>query len=249
MLKPNEIIEQKLDYLKLAFFKENIFKQARVAAEKQLDHLSFVTELIDGETALRQSRAVERRIRNAKIPCPKSLDQFRWGHPDKINRQLIENLFHLNFIENRENVVFLSSCGLGKSHIASALAATACKKGFNTLFTTAVDIINNLSAAKAVYNLDKILKRYTTPQLLIIDELGYLPIDKLGADLLFQVVSKRYEHGSIVITSNRPFKKWGEIFNNDNIVTSAILDRIIHHCQVVLIEGQSYRMKDKDKIQ
>ena len=129
--------------------------------------------------------------------------------------------------------------------MAIALAAKACQEGYTVLFAGAVDIVNSLSAARAVNGLEKALGRYTKVHLLVVDELGYLPIDKLGADLLFQVISKRYECGSMIITSNRPFKKWTEIFNNDSTVTSAILDRVLHHCEPVVIEGMSYRMSDK----
>ena len=248
MFNKNEIMEQNLDYLKLPFFKENVFDIAQKSAEKEIGYLDFLTELINGEVAGRRERAVERRLRNAKIPYPKNLEQYQWDHPDKISRQQVENIFRLNFVKKRENVVFLGGCGLGKTHFSIALATEACRQGYSTLFTSAVDIINTLSAARAVCTLDKTLKRYISPQLLVIDELGYLPIDKLGADLLFQVFSKRYERGSIVITCNRPFKKWAEIFNNDSTVTSAILDRILHHCEIVVIEGPSFRMKEKGNI-
>jgi DNA replication protein DnaC len=135
--------------------------------------------------------------------------------------------------------------GLGKTHLASALGYEACLKGYKTLFTTAIDVINTLSAAQAAGRMKQELKRYIRPSLLILDELGFLPIDKAGADLLFQVISQRYEQGALVITSNRAFKDWPEIFNNDSTLTSAILDRLLHHAETVLIEGKSYRMKEK----
>ena len=234
-----------LEYLKLPHVRENHAEAAKIAARKNLPHFDFLAELVEGETNRRRENALKGRLRKARLPYPKSLDQFRWSHPDKINRQQIENLFRLNFVERRENVVLLGGCGLGKTHIAVALATAACERGYATLFTDAADIVNTLAAARAANALEKALKRYTSPKLLIIDELGYLPIDKLGADLMFQVISKRYERGSIVITCNRPFKKWAQIFNNDSVVASAILDRVLHHCEPVLIEGKSYRMKDK----
>ena len=158
---------------------------------------------------------------------------------------LIEGFFRLDFIEHNENIIFIGQCGTGKSHCSIALAKTACEKGYSTLFTSAVDIINHLSSAAAVNNLERAIKKYITPSLIIIDEIGYLPIDKQGANLLFQVISKRYETGSIIITSNRPFKEWPKIFNNDSTITSAVLDRLLHHSHVAVIEGKSYRMKDK----
>ncbi len=133
----------------------------------------------------------------------------------------------------------------GKTHLASALGYAACLKGNSVLFATAVDVINTLAAAQAAGRMKQELKKYTRPMLLILDELGFLPIDKAGADLLFQVISLRYEQGALVITSNRAFKDWPEIFNNDSTLTSAILDRLLHHAETVVIEGKSYRMKDQ----
>ena len=134
--------------------------------------------------------------------------------------------------------------GLGKSHLAAALGYQACLEGHSVLFATAIDVINTLSAAQAAGRLKTELKKYTRPAVLILDELGFLPIDKAGADLLFQVISQRYEQGALVITSNRAFKDWPEIFNNDSTLTSAILDRLLHHAETVIIEGKSFRMKD-----
>lgn len=247
MNEQTEKLSEDLAYLKLVDINENFIDSANKAAAKKMSHLDFLIDLIEGEVSRRKGNAVERRLRNAKLPYPKSLDQFRWSHPEKINRQQIENLFHLNFIDRKENVVFVGTCGLGKSHLSIALATEACHKGYTVLFAGAVEIINALTAAKAMNTLDKALEKYKKPQLLVIDELGYLPIDKLGADLLFQVISQRYERGSMIITCNRAFKKWVEIFNNDGMVTSAILDRVLHHCEPVIIEGPSYRMKDKTK--
>ncbi len=240
-----EMLSENLSYLKLVSIKDSFIDAANKAARKKISHLDFLFDLIESEAARRKENAAERRLKNARLPYPKSLDQFNWSHPEKINRQQIENLFHLNFIDRKENAVFLSGPGLGKTHLAISLANRACQKGYTVLFTSAVEIINQLSAARAMNSLDKALTKYTKVQLLVMDELGYLPIDKLGADLLFQVISQRYERGSMIITSNRSFKEWAEIFNNDSIVTSAILDRILHHCEPVKIEGPSYRMKDK----
>jgi DNA replication protein DnaC len=135
--------------------------------------------------------------------------------------------------------------GLGKTHLASALGYAACQAGHPVLFTTAVDAINTLVAAQAAHRLNQELKRYLAPELLILDEIGYLPLDKVGADLLFQLVSQRYERGSLIITTNKAYKNWPEIFNHDAGITSAILDRVLHHAETVVIEGTSYRMKDQ----
>jgi len=134
---------------------------------------------------------------------------------------------------------------MGKSHLASALAYEACQRGHSVCFTTAVDALNNLVAAQAAHRLKAELKKYLGPDVLLLDELGYLPLDKAGADLLFQIISQRYERGSMIITTNKAYKKWPEIFNNDAGVTSAILDRVLHHAETIVIEGKSYRMKDQ----
>jgi DNA replication protein DnaC len=248
MNKTNKILATKLADLKLQYFLDNYQAAAQLAAETQMPYLEFLAELVEGETAERNERAVERRLRNSKLPFEKSMDQFQWSHPEKINRLQIENLMRLDFIDKKANVLIVGGSGLGKSHIASSLIRHACLKGYNALFTSAIEIVNYLTAARAANCLDKALKRYLRPDLVCCDEIGYLPIDKLGCDLLFQVVSQRYERGSIIITSNKPFKNWTEIFHNDAAVTSAILDRLLHHSEVVIIEGKSYRMKDRETL-
>lgn len=245
MKKNDHSLEPKLTALKLDYFAENVQAAAQLAAEGHMSHLEFLTELADGELARRDSRTVLRRLRNARLPGEKTMEQFQWSHPDKINRMQIENLMRLEFINKKSNVLIIGGCGLGKSHIMAALTRQACMKGYNAMFCPAIEIVNHLTAARAVNGLDRALKKYLTPHLLAMDELGYLPLDKLGCDLLFQVVSQRYERGSMIITSNRSFKNWAEIFHNDSVVTSAILDRLLHHSEVVTIEGKSYRMKDR----
>jgi DNA replication protein DnaC len=234
-----------LETLKLSFVREHLESLAQQAAAEQWSHVEFVARLIEGEAHRREQRSIQRRVGLARFPVLKSLDQFDWGWPKKINRPQIQNLFRLRFIEDNANVIFISTVGLGKSHFSIALGHTACLRGYSVLFTTAVDIINSLSAAQAHGGLKRELRKYLQPRVLLIDELGYLPIDKHGADLLFQVISQRYERGPIVITSNRAYKHWSEIFNNDTTLTSALLDRLLHHAETVLIEGKSYRMKDR----
>ncbi len=218
---------------------------AKQASQKQWSHLEYFEKLADGEDALRRDRSIQRRIRMTCFPVIKTLDQFDWTWPKNINRLQVQNLFRLQFIENKSNVILLGGVGLGKTHLASALAYSACLKGNTALFATAIEVINTLSAAQAAGRMKQELKKYTRPALLLIDELGFLPIDKKGADLLFQVISLRYEQGALVITSNRAYKDWPGIFNNDSTLTSAILDRLLHHAETVIIEGKSYRMKDQ----
>lgn len=238
------LLEQ-LTALKLLAVQENYASLATEAAQKQWLHVDYLARLIDAEALRRQQLSIQRRIAAARFPSVKTLDQFDWNWPKKINRTQVQNLFRLAFLPEHGNVVFMGGVGLGKSHLSAALGYAACLAGHSVLFTTAVDIINTLTAAQAAHRLKVELKRLLSPRILCIDEVGYLPIDKVGADLLFQVISQRYERGSIVLTTNQAYKHWAKIFNNDSTLTSAVLDRLLHHADTVIIEGQSYRMKDQ----
>ena len=237
-------LDAQLHRLHLHHIKSCYRAMALEAAEQQRPHVDYLARLIDGEATMRESRSIERRIRNARFPVLKTLDEFQWSWPRKINRAHIQELFRLAFIANKTNVVFIGNVGVGKTHLSVALGHAACLNGHSVLFTTAVDIINTLAAAQSAGRLKRETRRYLTPAVLIIDELGFLPIDKQGAELLFQIISQRYERAPIVITTNRIYKSWPQIFNNDSTLTSAILDRILHHAETVIIEGKSFRMKD-----
>jgi len=240
-----DLLRAQLATLKLPHLLDHFESLAQQAGAEQWSHVEYLTRLIEGEAHQREDRSIQRRVALARFPVLKTLDQFDWGWPKKINRPQIQNLFRLRFIEEKANVIFISNVGLGKSHLSIALGHAACLRGYPVLFTTAVDIINSLSAAQTHGNLKRELHKYLQPKLLLVDELGYLPIDKHGADLLFQVISGRYEQGATIVTSNRVYKHWPEIFNNDSTLTSALLDRLLHHAETVLIEGKSYRMKDQ----
>jgi len=244
-MKPQSELDKNLKYLKLAYLPAHYNELAQKASQNNWTHVDYLARLIEGEAALRQERSIARRIQLARLPVIKTLEQFSWSWPKKINRLQVQNLFRLQFIQAKANVIFLGGVGLGKTHLATALGSAACLKGYPVLFASAVDVVNTLAAAQAAGRMKQELKKYTKPALLILDELGYLPIDKAGADLLFQVISLRYEQGAMVITSNRAFKDWPEIFNNDATLTSAILDRLLHHAETIVIEGTSYRMKDR----
>jgi DNA replication protein DnaC len=238
-------VEHHLSYLKLAFIAQHYAELATQAAQKSWSHVDYLTRLAEGEAQWRRDRATKSRMRLARFPVIKTLEQFRWDWPTRINRLQVQNHFRLEFIKAKANLIFLGGVGLGKTHLATALGYAACLQGYSVLFASAIDVINTLAAAKNTGRLKAELKKYTKPALLILDELGYLPIDKAGADLLFQVISLRYEQGAIVMTSNRAFKEWPKIFNNDSTLTAALLDRLLHHAETVLIEGKSFRMKDQ----
>lgn len=242
-MKRQQKLEEELEYLKLSHIRENYDSMVAEAAKKQTTHMDFLSSVIASEANARQERAANRRIQQARFPVVKTMEEFQWDHPKKINRDLVRHLFNLKFIEQHANIIFLGGTGLGKSHLATALAYHACSQGRSVRFETAINVINRLDSAQKTGNLGQAMRSYTSPELLCLDELGYLPIDQRGADLLFQVISSRYERGSMIITSNRQFNKWHLIFDNDTTITSAILDRVLHHSEVVLIEGTSFRMR------
>lgn len=237
-------LTQELQYLKLTTFLTNYDKVAQLAAKNNWTHTHYLAELIHEEANFRTQNTIERRIKMARFPVLKTLDDFLWSWPKKINRLQIENFFRLSFFDNTTNIILIGGVGVGKTHLCTALGYQACLKGYSVLFTPAIDIINALTVAQNCSRFNSEMKKYIRPELLIIDELGYLPVDKRGADLLFQIISKRYEKAPIVLTTNKPFKKWPEIFGNDSTLTSAVLDRLLHHSEVSVIEGKSYRMKD-----
>jgi DNA replication protein DnaC len=238
-------LEDYLNYLKLPFIRQNMEALTQQATQDQWSFSQYLRALIEGEAQLRQDNKVARRIRGARFPVLKSLEDFDWSWPKKINRAQAKELFELGFLQEHANVILLGGVGLGKTHLAIALGYAACLRGHSVLFTSAVDIINTLAGARAAHQLHRAIKKYLSPTLLVMDEVGYLPIDKVGADLLFQVISERYEKGSIILTTNLPFKDWAKIFNNDATLTSAVLDRLLHHAHSLTILGRSYRMKDQ----
>lgn len=238
-------LDAQLAALNLPFMRQHCHALAQTAADKQWSHLHYLGELVGSEADARADRRVQRRIKDARFPVLKTLEQFDWNWPTKINRAQVQHLFHLDFLARHGNVVFIAATGLGKSHLMTALGHAACLKGHSVVFTGAIDIVNAAAAAQAGGGIKHALRRYVAPQLLCIDELGYLPIDKFGADCLFQIISQRYERGATAITTNRVYKHWASIFNNDSVLTSALLDRLLHHADTVSIEGRSYRSKDQ----
>ena len=245
MSAPTTLLHQQLDFLKLPAIQAHYSELAQAAAQQSWSHVEYLSRLIDAQYQQHLQHTVQRRIQTARFPVVKTLEQFHWDWPKKINRLQVQNLFRLEFLAQKANAIFLGTVGLGKSHLAIALGYAACLECHTVLFANAIDAINHLSAAQKKSTLKTELSKYLRPKLLILDEIGYLPIDQHGADLLFQIISQRYERGSIVLTTNKPFKQWASIFNNDSVVASAVLDRLLHHAETVIIEGSSFRMKDQ----
>lgn len=236
-------IRQYLAALKLPWMREHYEGLYAEALKKKTGGLEYLDELLRGEAEARQERTIERRIKAARFPVVKTLETFNWQWPETINRPQVEHLATLRFIENKGNGVLLGPVGVGKTHLATAIAHKACRAGYKVLYVNAIEAINDLITAQKQGRLKEALRKYTLPQLLVLDEIGYLPIDKTGADLLFQIISVRYERGSMLLTTNKAFKEWPGIFNNDSTLTSAVLDRLLHHCETVIIKGSSYRMR------
>ena len=245
MTTPSGDVEPPLTYVKLAFIAQHSAALATQAAHQEWSHVAYLARRMEGAANWRRDRATQSRLRLARFPVIKTLEQFRWDWPTRLNRLQVQNHFHLEFSKDKANLILLGGVGLGPTHLATALGSAACLQGYSVLFARAIEVINTLAAAKGAGRLKAELKKYTQPALRMLDELGYLPIDKTGADLRFQVISLRYEQGAIVLTSNRACKEWPKIFNHDNTLTAAILERRLHHAETVIIEGKSFRMKDQ----
>lgn len=219
---------------------------AQQAAKEEWDYLHFTEALLKAEQQSRLQRKQMLYSRMACFPAIKTLDTFDFNFASGVPKKSIQQLATLAFIERSENVVLLGPSGVGKTHIACALGYQAVQSGMKTRFISASDLILHLSSAQRQGKYKEVMQRsILTPKLLIIDEIGYLPFSADEAKILFDVVAKRYEKGAIIFTSNLPFGQWGQIFANDTALTSAMLDRILHHSHVIPIKGESYRLKEK----
>jgi DNA replication protein DnaC len=239
-------LDRDLAELKLLEIAESYRELLDEAARTGSSMLEVLATLIGLEQTARQQRALERRLRHARLPKQKTLAEYKFDFPKRVPKAAILRLFDCDFIDRHGCAVLIGPTGTGKSHLLTALGYTAAERGYSVRHTRVVDMINHLVMAQTNGLLGKAIKAYVRPTLLLLDELGYLPIDKRGADLLFQVVAARYESGSIVLTTNRPFREWGALCNADNTLATALIDRLMHHGEAIVIRGDSYRMRDKE---
>ncbi len=241
-----ERLHANLQYLKLNTIEELLDNCLEIAARDDKTTMEVLDYLFEQEKKHREAIAIERRMKSAGFPVKKNLEEFDFEFQKSIDKKVIEDLATLRFVHNSENVVFLGPPGIGKSHLAIALGIEAVKAGFSVYFTSTGNLIERLKTANREGVLDKKLRELIRYKVLIIDEIGYLPFDEEGAHCLFQLISRRYEKSSTILTSNKSYGEWGEIFK-DHVIAAAVLDRILHHCTTINIKGESYRLKERKK--
>jgi DNA replication protein DnaC len=248
MTSPAQIerLGEHLRKLRLLKSAERLEALLQDAAAGELPYAEFLEQVLGEEVSARTSRNIAMRTAMARFPFVKPLETFDFTYQPSIDAKQVQQLASCHFIEHGDNILVLGPPGVGKTHLAVALGLKAIEAGYRVLFTTAANLIATLTKAHGEGRLDEKLKFFTTPRLLIIDEIGYLPIDRLGANLFFQLISRRYERGPMVLTSNQSFASWGDVFG-DRVIATAILDRLLHHAVTLNIRGNSYRLKEKLK--
>ena len=239
---PQVLLSHHLKQLKLPTVLREYDKVARDCARDGVDHPRYLLRLVELELIDRERRVVERRIRQARFPATKSLDTFDFTVIPGLNKMLVLELARGEFILRRENIIALGNSGTGKTHVALALGLAACQKGFSVAFTTAATLVHQLMEARDEKRMLKLQRELQAVKLLIVDELGYVPLSATGAELLFEVLSQRYERGSTIVTSNLPFEDWTSVLGSERL-TGALLDRLTHHVHILTMNGDSYRLK------
>jgi len=241
-----ERLGEHLQRLRLFKSRERLEALLQQAAAEEMSYADFLDRVLGEEIASKTAKNISMRTSLARFPFVKTLDAFDFGYQPSLDKKQIQSLASCHYIEHGENIVVLGPPGVGKSHLAVGLGLKAIEAGYRVLFCTAAGLIANLTKALTEGRLEEKMKLYSVPRLLIIDEIGYLPIERQGANLFFQLISRRYERGPMILTSNQSFGAWGEVFG-DRVIATAILDRVLHHAITINIRGNSYRLKDKLK--
>lgn len=244
--RPTVLLNHYLKQLRLPTILREYQTAAQTCAKDNKDHIEFLLQLVEREIFEREQRAAERRIRSAKFPIVKTLDTFDFTAQPGVNKNLVRDLMRGDYLEQHENILFLGNPGTGKTHLATALGHAACAQGKRVKFTTVTGLVTQLLEAREERKLDRLLGRLEKLHLLVLDEFGYVPFSKAGAELLFEVVSRAYERQSIIMTTNLPFEQWTEILVNERL-TGALLDRVTHRVHIIEANGESYRLKDAKK--
>jgi DNA replication protein DnaC len=239
---PQVLLEHHLKALRLPTMLREYDKMARQCAEEKTDFPRYLLRLTEMELLDRERRSTERRIRQARFPVVKSLDTFDFLSIPSLNKTLVMELARCEYLARKENLLLLGNSGTGKTHIALALGLAACQRGHRVRFLTAASLVSELIEARDEKYLLRFQKQMAAYELLIVDELGYVPLSKTGAELLFETFSQRYERASTLVTSNLPFQEWTEVFGSERL-TGALLDRITHHVHILEMNADSYRLK------
>ncbi len=237
------LLHHHLKALRLPTIGAEAEKVARRAAADNVDHLAYLLQLCELELLDREKRAAQRRLKAAKFPAIKTLDTFDFTARPSVNKVLVTELARCEFIDNRENILLVGNPGTGKSHLATALAAQACAKGYRVRFHRVTELVTALIEARDERTLQRLKTQLTKLDLLVLDELGYVPASKIGAELLFDVISTAYERTSLIVTTNLPFESWTEVLGSERL-TGATLDRLTHRCRIIETRGESYRLND-----